>query len=142
MHVQRAMFTDTEIVAATAGMPAEPSGLKEEHQSKTILNTVKIYIKISNFVRKLFKKSVLIKRKLPPKSKIFEFLYSLFFFEDVNLSSFCLPWDLNHSSFYPSRDVNLSSFYPPGDVNLSSLCPSWDLTMSYFRVTHFSCICY
>ena len=103
---------------------------------------MKIYIKISNFVRKLFKKSVLIKRKLPPKSKIFEFLYSLFFFEDVNLSSFCSSWDLNHSSFYPSRDVNLSSFYPPGDVNLSSLCPSWDLTMSYFRVTHFSCICY
>ena len=69
--------------------------------------------------------------------KINFLLYSLLFFEDVNLSSFCLSWDLNHSSFCLSRDVNQSSFYPSRDVNLSSLCLPGDLNLSYLRVKRF-----
>ena len=113
---------------------SKPSSFKEEHQLKTIPNTLKIQAKKSYFDLKLFYKNVFIKRKLPPKSKISKFLYSLLFFEDVNLSSFCPSWDLNHSSFSLPRDVNQSSFYPSRDVNLSSFYSSGDLNLSYLNL--------
>ena len=73
------------------------------------------------------------KNKSPLGKKIekikFKF-YSLLFFEDVNLSSFCPSWDLNHSSFCPSRDVKQSSFFPSRDVNQSSFYPSGDVNLS------------